>query len=52
LATPVSRGPLRHSSDLIGEPSDDHAEKCFKLLNPFYFILPGLPDGGLKCLQH
>jgi predicted secreted acid phosphatase len=39
-------------SDLIGEPSDDHAEKCFKLPNPFYFIKPGLPAGGLKCLQH
>jgi len=39
-------------SDLIGEPSDDHAEKCFKLPNPFYYIPPGLPDGGLKCLQH
>ena len=38
-------------SDLIGEPWDDHAEKCFKLPNPFYFIKPGLPDGGLKCLQ-
>jgi len=38
-------------SDLIGERSDDHAEKCFKLPNPFYFIKPGLPEGGLKCLQ-
>ena len=37
-------------SDLIGEPGNDHAEKCFKLPNPFYFIKPGLPDGGLKCL--
>lgn len=38
-------------SDLIGEPSDDYAEKCFKLPNPFYFIKPGLPAAGLKCLQ-
>lgn len=37
-------------SDLIGEKSDDHAEKCFKLPNPFYFIKPGLPEDGLKCL--
>jgi acid phosphatase len=38
-------------SDLIGEPSDDHAQKCFKLPNPFYFIPPGLPETGLKCLD-
>lgn len=38
-------------SDLIGEPGDDHAEKCFKLPNPFYYIPPGLPEAGLKCLQ-
>jgi hypothetical protein len=39
-------------SDLIGEPGNDYAEKCFKLPNPFYFIPPGLPAAGLKCLQH
>jgi HAD superfamily, subfamily IIIB (Acid phosphatase) len=37
-------------SDLIGDPDDDHAERCFKLPNPFYFIPPGLPEAGLKCL--
>lgn len=37
-------------SDLIGDPDDDHAERCFKLPNPFYFIPPGLPESGLKCL--
>jgi hypothetical protein len=36
-------------SDLVGE----HALKCFKVPNPFYFI-PGdpLPPGGLSCLDH
>ncbi len=37
-------------SDLIGDPEDDHAEKCFKLPDPFYFIPPDLPPAGLKCL--
>lgn len=39
-------------SDLIGDPDNDHAEQCFKLPNPFYFIPPGLPPAGLKCLAH
>jgi hypothetical protein len=39
-------------SDLIGDPDNDHAEKCFKLPNPFYVISPGLPPAGLKCLAH
>lgn len=39
-------------SDLIGDPDNDHAERCFKLPNPFYFIPPGLPAAGLKCLAH
>jgi putative acid phosphatase of HAD superfamily subfamily IIIB len=39
-------------SDLIGDPDDDHAERCFKLPNPFYFIPPGMPEAGLKCLAH
>jgi hypothetical protein len=39
-------------SDLIGDKTDDHAERCFKLPNPFYFIGPPLPDVGLKCLSH
>jgi hypothetical protein len=37
-------------SDLIGDKTDDHAERCFKLPNPFYFIGPALPDEGLRCL--
>lgn len=37
-------------SDLIGDADDDHAERCFKLPNPFYFIPPDLPESGLKCL--
>ncbi len=39
-------------SDLVGDQSGDHAERCFKVPNPFYFI-PGdpLPSGGLKCLE-
>jgi len=37
-------------SDLIGNATGEHAERCFKLPNPFYFIGPPLPDGGLKCL--
>lgn len=37
-------------SDLIGDADGDHAERCFKLPNPFYFVPPGLPEGGLKCL--
>jgi hypothetical protein len=39
-------------SDLIGDPDNDHAERCFKLPNPFYFIPPGLPEAGLQCLAH
>lgn len=39
-------------SDLIGDPDNDHAEQCFKMPNPFYFIPPGLPASGLKCLVH
>jgi hypothetical protein len=39
-------------SDLIGDSGGDHAERCFKLPNPFYFIPPGLPEAGLKCLAH
>jgi predicted secreted acid phosphatase len=38
-------------SDLIGDDAGDHAERCYKLPNPFYFIAPGLPDAGLKCLN-
>jgi predicted secreted acid phosphatase len=39
-------------SDLVGDQAGDHAERCFKITNPFYFIPgPPLPDGGLKCLQ-
>ena len=35
-------------SDLAG----DHAERCFKLPNPFYFIPGGtIPEGGLRCLK-
>jgi hypothetical protein len=37
-------------SDLIGDADGDHAERCYKLPNPFYFIPPGLPAAGLKCL--
>jgi hypothetical protein len=37
-------------SDLIGNASGEHAERCFKLPDPFYFIPPGLPEAGLKCL--
>lgn len=37
-------------SDLIGNATGEHAERCFKLPNPFYFIAPGLPEAGLKCL--
>jgi hypothetical protein len=34
-------------SDLVG----GHAQKCFKVPNPFYFIAGDpLPDGGLPCL--
>ncbi|MBV1697879.1 MAG: acid phosphatase [Hyphomicrobiales bacterium] len=39
-------------SDLIGDPGNDHAEKCFKLPNPFYFLPPDLPPAGIKCLSH
>ena len=38
-------------SDLIGEPDNNHAEKCFKIPDPFYFIPPDLPPLGLKCLS-
>jgi predicted secreted acid phosphatase len=38
-------------SDLIGDPDDDHAEKCYKIPDPFYFIPPDLPAAGLKCLS-
>lgn len=37
-------------SDLDGNASGEHAERCFKLPNPFYFIPPDLPEAGLKCL--
>lgn len=39
-------------SDLIGDLDNDHAEKCFKIPDPFYFIPPDLPAAGLKCLTH
>jgi len=39
-------------SDLIGDPDNDHADKCFKIPDPFYFIPPALPAEGLKCLSH
>jgi len=39
-------------SDLIGDDAGDHAERCYKLPNPFYFIPPALPEAGLKCLNH
>lgn len=39
-------------SDLNGNATGEHADRCFKLPNPFYFIPPGLPEGGLKCLAH
>ena len=40
-------------SDLVGDQNGDHAERCFKVPNPFYFI-PGdpVPSGGLKCMAH
>lgn len=40
-------------SDLVGDENGDHAERCFKVPNPFYFI-PGdtMPSGGLKCMAH
>jgi predicted secreted acid phosphatase len=38
-------------SDLIGDTGGDHAERCFKVPDPFYFIPPGLPEGGLACLK-
>jgi acid phosphatase len=37
-------------SDLDGNAAGEHAESCFKLPNPFYFIPPDLPAAGLKCL--
>ncbi len=39
-------------SDLVGDQFGDHAERCFKLPNPFYFI-PGdpIPPGGPTCLS-
>jgi hypothetical protein len=39
-------------SDLVGDQLGDHAERCFKVPNPFYFI-PGaqIPDAGLKCMS-
>jgi HAD superfamily, subfamily IIIB (Acid phosphatase) len=40
-------------SDLVGDQNGDHAERCFKVPNPFHFI-PGdpVPSGGLKCMAH
>ena len=40
-------------SDLVGDQNGDHAERCFKVPNPFEFI-PGdpVPSGGLKCMAH
>jgi len=40
-------------SDLVGDQNGDHAERCFKVPNPFYYI-PGdvEPGGVLKCLAH
>jgi hypothetical protein len=38
-------------SDLIGDDAGDHAERCYKLPNPFYFIPPALPEAELKCLS-
>ena len=38
-------------SDLVGNQSGDHAERCFKVPNPFYFIAgEPVPTGGLKCM--
>jgi hypothetical protein len=40
-------------SDLVGDQNGDHAERCFKVPNPFYFIPGDKPPGGvLKCLAH
>jgi predicted secreted acid phosphatase len=40
-------------SDLVGDQSGDHAERCFKVPNPFYFIAgEPVPAGGLKCLAN
>jgi acid phosphatase len=38
-------------SDLVGDEHGDHADKCFKLSNPFYFIA-GSPvsETDLECL--
>jgi acid phosphatase len=37
-------------SDLVGNATGDHADKCFKVPNPFYFIAGDpIPDGGLTC---
>ena len=38
-------------SDLVGDQKGDHAERCFKVPNPFYYF-PGdpVPSGGLKCM--
>ncbi len=38
-------------SDLVGGKDGDHAERCFKVPNPFYFIAGDpTPSGGLKCM--
>jgi acid phosphatase len=39
-------------SDLVGDAAGDHADKCFKIANPFYFIPgPAVPESGLKCMS-
>jgi hypothetical protein len=39
-------------SDLVGDQAGDHADRCFKITNPFYFIPgPAVPEAGLKCMQ-
>ena len=38
-------------SDLVGDKDGDHAERCFKVPNPFYFIAGDpIPSGELKCM--
>jgi HAD superfamily, subfamily IIIB (Acid phosphatase) len=38
-------------SDLSGDQNGDHAERCFKVPNPFYYIPGDAPPGAvLKCM--
>lgn len=43
---------IANVGDQLSDLAGGHAERCFKVPNPFYFIPGGtIPEGGLECLK-